>query len=82
MRQSAEVACRTLSKVRRMYFNIISAMKSRFFFHVCNVSIQVSIRICDVNQGKLGETAIALILPTLVHKGMTDNSAEEVRKIR
>ncbi|XP_044163962.1 proteasome adapter and scaffold protein ECM29-like isoform X2 [Acropora millepora] len=55
VRQSAEVACRTLSKV--------------------------SIRICDVNQGKLGETAIALILPTLLHKGMTDNSAEEVRKI-
>ncbi|XP_020604939.1 proteasome-associated protein ECM29 homolog [Orbicella faveolata] len=54
VRQAAEVACRTLSKV--------------------------SIRVCDVNQGKLGETAIALVLPTLLHKGVA-NSAEEVRSI-
>ena len=31
VRQSAEVACRTLSKVRRTYFNIFHAMKSRSF---------------------------------------------------
>ena len=43
--------------------------------------LQVSIRVCDVNQGKLGETAIALVLPTLLHKGVA-NSAEEVRSIR
>lgn len=54
VRQAAEVACRTLSKV--------------------------SIRVCDVNQGKMGETAIALVLPTLLHKGVA-NSAEEVRAI-
>jgi len=34
-----------------------------------------------VNQGKMGETAIALVLPTLLHKGVA-NSAEEVRSIR
>ncbi|XP_078353041.1 LOW QUALITY PROTEIN: proteasome adapter and scaffold protein ECM29-like [Oculina patagonica] len=54
VRQAAEVACRTLSKV--------------------------SIRVCDVNQGKIGETAIALVLPTLLHKGVP-NRAEEVRAI-
>ncbi|XP_058950151.2 proteasome adapter and scaffold protein ECM29 isoform X1 [Pocillopora verrucosa] len=54
VRQAAEVACRTLSKV--------------------------SIRVCDVNQGKLGETAIALVLPTLLHKGVA-NSADEVRSV-
>ena len=43
--------------------------------------LQVSIRVCDVNQGKLGQTAIALVLPTLLHKGVA-NSAEEVRSIR
>ncbi|CAH3027447.1 unnamed protein product [Porites evermanni] len=54
VRQAAEVACRTLSKV--------------------------SIRVCDVNQGKLGEKAIALVLPTLLHKGV-GSKAEEVRAI-
>lgn len=54
VRQAAEVACRTLSKV--------------------------SIRVCDVNQGKLGETAIALVLPTLLNRGV-GSPAEEVRSI-
>ena len=45
------------------------------------VVCQVSIRVCDVNQGKLGEKAIALVLPTLLHKGV-GSRAEEVRAIR
>ena len=45
------------------------------------LTVQVSIRVCDVNQGKMGEAAIALVLPTLLHKGVA-NSAEEVRAIR
>jgi len=49
--------------------------------HVSFLTTQVSIRVCDVNQGKLGGTAIALVLPTLLHKGVA-NSAEEVRSIR
>lgn len=50
VRQAAEIACRTLSKV--------------------------SIRVCDVNQGKSGETAIALVLPTLLHTGVGSRAAE------
>ena len=34
-----------------------------------------------MNQGKLGEKAIALVLPTLLHKGV-GSKAEEVRAIR
>ncbi|XP_068677297.1 proteasome adapter and scaffold protein ECM29-like isoform X3 [Montipora foliosa] len=46
----------------------------------CRTLSKVSIRVCDVNQGKLGETAIALILPTLLQKGLSSR-AEEVRQI-
>ncbi|XP_031556184.1 proteasome adapter and scaffold protein ECM29-like [Actinia tenebrosa] len=46
----------------------------------CRRLSKVSIQICDVNHGKIGEKAIALVLPTLLDKGL-GSSAEEVRAI-
>ena len=62
------------------WFHFVISVNREVLNHVI-LSAQVSIRVCDVNQGKLGEKAIALVLPTLLHKGV-GSKAEEVRAIR
>ncbi|EDO42544.1 predicted protein, partial [Nematostella vectensis] len=46
----------------------------------CRKLSKITIQICDVNQGKLGEKGISTVLPTLLHTGLT-SGAEEVRSI-
>ena len=45
------------------------------------IPIQVSIRICDINQSKLGEKAVALVLPVLLENGI-NSRVGDVRAIR
>ncbi|XP_048584699.1 proteasome adapter and scaffold protein ECM29 isoform X2 [Nematostella vectensis] len=46
----------------------------------CRKLSKITIQICDVNRGKLGEKGISTVLPTLLHTGLT-SGAEEVRSI-
>ncbi len=42
---------------------------------------RVSIKMCDINYGKVGEQAISEILPTLLKTGL-GSQVEEVRAVR
>ena len=41
---------------------------------------QLSIKMCDVNNGKVGEQAISLVLPSLLKAGL-GSQVQEVREV-
>lgn len=81
MRKAADLTLKTLSKVK-----LLATMQACVFVCVCVasnwlfLSVQVCTRMCE-STGSAAQRTVAVMLPTLLEKGIVSNVAE-VRSLR